>query len=265
MVEDPRRAERSRESEEDQRPAPASGDVSGAPGATDNLGEVMGQVARSLQQEHDDVDATLRTIAATAVDAVPGAEECTISYVTGRRTVEPRGATGDLPRLVDEAQGRVREGPCLESVWEQRTVRIDDMRTEQRWPRFAAEAVGLGVLSSLSCQLFVEGDNLGALNLYSRIPDAFGEDSEDIGLVLAAHAAVALSAAQQEQNLRTALGSRDLIGQAKGILMERYRLTPDQAFALLVQTSSRTNRKLADIAEELSTTGAAPLAGVRGA
>ena len=153
----------------------------------------MGQVARSLQQEHDDVDATLRTIAATAVDAVPGAEECTIGYVTGRRTVEPRGATGDLPRLVDEVQGRVQEGPCLDSVWEQRTVRIEDMRTEQRWPRFAAEAVRLGVLSSLSFQLFVEGDDLGALNLYARAPHAFGEEPEDVGLVLAAHAAVALA------------------------------------------------------------------------
>jgi hypothetical protein len=89
--------------------------------------------------------------------------------------------------------GRVQEGPCLDSVWEQRTVRIEDMRTEQRWPRFAAEAVPLGVLSSLSFQLFVEGDDLGALNLYARAPHAFGEESEDVGLVLAAHAAVALA------------------------------------------------------------------------
>src|SRR3712207_9089476 len=87
-------------------------------------------------------------------------------------------------------QDAVQEGPCLDAVWEHETVRIDDMRTDTRWPRFAAEAAALGVLSSLSLQLFVEGDNLGALNLYARQPHAFGEESEDVGLVLAAHAAV---------------------------------------------------------------------------
>jgi GAF domain-containing protein len=261
MVEDPRRAERSRESDEDQRSAPASGDGSGARGATDNLGEVMGQVARSLQEEHGDVEATLQTITAAAVGAVPGAEECTISYVTGRRSIEPRASTGDLPRRVDEMQDRIKEGPCLDSVWEQRTVRIDDMRDEPRWPRFAAEAVELGVLSSLSFQLFVQGDNLGALNLYAREPHAFGEESEDVGLVLSAHAAVALAGAQQEQHLRRAVDNRDLIGQAKGILMERYKLTADQAFQLLARASQQTNRKLVDIAEELTQTGAVPAVG----
>jgi GAF domain-containing protein len=261
MVEHPRRAERSRESDEDQRPAPASGDGSGARGATDNLGEVMGQVARSPQEEHGDVEATLQTITATAVGAVPGAEECTISYVTGRRSVEPRASTGDLPLQVDEIQDSIEEGPCLDSVWEQRTVRIDDMRDEPRWPRFAAEAVELGVLSSLSLQLFVQGDNLGALNLYAREPHAFGEESEDVGLVFAAHAAVALAGAQQEQHLRRAVDNRDLIGQAKGILVERYKLTADQAFQLLTRASQQTNRKLVDIAEELTQTGAVPAVG----
>ena len=254
----PRRAERSRESHDDQRPAPASGDGVGGSGATGNLGEVMGQVARSLQEEHGDVEATLRTVAATAVEAVPGAEECTITYVTGRRSVEPRAATGDLPRQVDELQGRLGQGPCLDAVWEQETVRIEDMRNEPRWPRFAAGAVELGVLSSLSIQLFVEGDNLGALNLYAREPNAFGEESEDVGLVLASHAAVALAGARTEEHLRRAVDNRDLIGQAKGILMERHKLTADQAFQVLARVSQQTNRKLVAVAEELTQTGAVP-------
>ncbi|WP_232807111.1 GAF and ANTAR domain-containing protein [Geodermatophilus chilensis] len=158
-------------------------------------------------------------------------------------------------------QERLQEGPCLDAVWEEETVRVEDMRTETRWPRFAAGAVELGALSSLSFQLFVEGDGLGALNLYAREPHAFGEESEDVGLVLAAHAAVALAGAQQEQNLRRAVGNRDLIGQAKGILMERYRLTADQAFQVLARVSQQTNRKLVDVAEELTQTGAVPDAG----
>ena len=225
------------------------------------LGEVMSRIARSLQERHGDVLATLDLVTHAAVGAIEGAEEASISYVTGRERVEPRASTGDLPRQVDEAQTRLGEGPCLSSVGERTTVRVEDMRTEQRWPRFARAAAACGALSSLSVQLFVQGDNLGALNLYARRPHACGAGSEDVGLVFAAHAAVALSGAQQEQNLRAAMTSRDLIGQAKGILMERHRLTADQAFAVLVQASSTTNRKLADIAEELSATGTAPGAG----
>ncbi len=146
-------------------------------------------------------------------------------------------------------------------MWDEKTVRVEDMRTETRWPRFAAETVEMGVLSSLSFQLFVEGDDLGALTLYARDPHAFGGESEDVGLVLAAHSAVALVGAQQEQNLRRAVGNRDLIGQAKGILMERYRLTADQAFQVLARVSQQTNRKLVDVAEELTQTGTVPGAG----
>jgi GAF domain-containing protein len=259
--EEPRRADRSAESSEEQGPAPASGDGQGATGASGHLGEVMGQVARSLQEEHGDVEATLQTLTATAVGIVPGAEECTVTYVIGRRRVEPRAATSDLPREVDEMQDRIQEGPCLDAVWEESTVRVEDMRTETRWPRFAAEAARFGVLSSLSLQLFVEGDNLGALNIYARQPHAFGEESEDVGLVLAAHAAVAVAGAQSEEHLRRAVSSRDVIGQAKGILMERYKLTGDQAFQVLARVSQQTNRRLADIAEELTQTGSVPGAG----
>jgi GAF domain-containing protein len=258
---EPRRAGRSSGSTEEQRPAQASGDGEGGSGAAHDLGEVMGQVARSLQEEHGDVESTLQTLTATAVGIVPGAEECTVTYVTGRRRVEPRAATSDLPREVDEMQDRIQEGPCLHAVWDEQTVRVEDMRTETRWPRFAAEAVELGVLSSLSVQLFVEGDNLGALNLYARRPHAFSEESEDVGLVLAAHAAVAVAAAQNEEHLRRAVSSRDLIGQAKGILMERYKLTGDQAFQVLARASQQTNRRLVDVADELTQTGSVPGAG----
>ena len=217
----------------------------------------MGQIARSLQERHGDVDATLQVITTAALTAVGGADEASISYVIGRRRVEPRAATGEMPRQVDELQTRVGEGPCLDAIGEEPTVRVEDMRAEHRWPRYAQGAAELGVGSALCLRLFVQGDNLGALNLYGRHPHAFDAESEDIARVLAAHAAVAVSGAQEEQNLRRAVDSRDLIGQAKGILMERHRLTADQAFAVLAQASTRTNRKLIDVAEELTTTGVA--------
>ena len=227
----------------------------GEPG---QLAEVLSHVARQLQEEHGDVEATMRAITRAAVSTVPGADACGITFVTGRRKLESRAATSQTPRDVDALQERLGEGPCLDAVWEEEVVRVDDVAGDQRWPRFAAEAPRLGVGSMLCFQLFVEGDHLGAMNIYASSPHSFQEEAHDVGLMLASHAAVALAGAQHEEDLRAGMTHRDLIGQAKGILMERYKITADQAFGLLVRASSVTNRKLRDLAEELSTTGALP-------
>jgi len=145
---------------------------------------------------------------------------------------------------MDELQTELDDGPCLTAIWEQETVHIPDMATESRWPRFAAAAAQAGVGAMLCFQLFVHGDTLGALNLYSPTAGAFTEDSETIGLVFATHAAVALAAAQQEHQLTTALASRDIIGQAKGIVMERFYLDTTRAFALIARLSPHENIKL---------------------
>ena len=228
-----------------------------------HLGDAMSRVARRLQQEHGDVEATLQAIAVAAVRTVPGAEECGITYVIGRARVEPRGGTGDLPEDVDRLQGRLRQGPCLDAVWDHDIVRVDDVAADERWPDFAREAPRLGVRSMMCFQLFVAGDQLGALNMYARTPGAFDEESEEIGLLFASHAAVALAGAEHEQNLRAGMSSRDLIGQAKGILMERHLLTADQAFGGLARISQELNRKLVDVARELADTGAVPERGRR--
>jgi GAF domain-containing protein len=129
------------------------------------------------------------------------------------------------------------------------------MRSEQRWPRFSARAAGLGVGSMLSIQLYVRGEDLGALNLYHDRAGGFDDESEHIGLLLASHAGVALAAAQRQESLRAAVDTRDLIGQAKGILMERHKITADRAFALLVQVSQASGRKLRDVADHLVSSG----------
>jgi GAF domain-containing protein len=133
-------------------------------------------------------------------------------------------------------------------------VSVPDLASEQRWPDFSARAAALGVGSMLSFQLFVEGDNLGALNLYSSESDAFDDESEQVGLLFASHAAVAFADAQKLDQLNSAVETRDLIGQAKGILMERYRISAEQAFRVLTRVSQQRNRKLRDLAAELADT-----------
>lgn len=162
-MDEPDRAGRSAQSNEAQLPLAQSGGTT--PQSAADISEVMGQVARELQQEHGDVGATLEAITRSAVTSVPGADDCGITLVTGRRKVESRAPTGDMPREVDVLQDRLGEGPCLDAIYEQVTVRIDDLGAEERWPSFTEGAAGLGIGSMLSFQLFVTSGNLGALNL----------------------------------------------------------------------------------------------------
>jgi transcriptional regulator with GAF, ATPase, and Fis domain len=221
------------------------------------LAENFGELARSLE-EQDDPDVMLAEIIAAAVAMVPGVDEGSISVVTGRRNIGSQAPTGDLPMQVDALQEETQQGPCLDAAYKQLTVRVADMASETRWPEFARRASQAGAASMLSLQLYVEGDNLGALNLYSRTPNAFDDESEQVGLLFASHAAVAYAGVRKEAQLARAVDSRDLIGQAKGILMERYKISPERAFLVLTRASQNSNRKLHDIATELVRHGTVP-------
>jgi transcriptional regulator with GAF, ATPase, and Fis domain len=212
------------------------------------------ELARSLQKQTDP-EATLRDIVRSAVKLVPGVDEGSISVVMGRKNVMSQAPSAELPRVVDALQEETEQGPCLDAVYEQETVRVSDMSTERRWPLFAARAAAAGARGMLSLQLFVEGDNLGALNLYSRRPGTLDDASEHVGRLFAAHAAVAFAAARKEADLDQALATSRTIGQAQGILMERHKLTGEQAFALLVAASQRRNVKIRDLADGLVRSG----------
>ncbi len=220
----------------------------------DDLALRLSELARTLQDE-DSVDKTLQAIVDSAVDTVPGAQYAALSVVERRREIHTRAGTAELVFRVDQVQYDTGEGPCLDAVYEQQTVSLPDMTAEKRWPDFTRCTAELGVLSMLSFQLYVQQDNLGALNLYSAEKHAFDGDSEHIGLLFAAHAAVAMSGAQEQEHLTKAMAARDLIGQAKGILMERHKLTADQAFSVLTRASQQTNTKLVDVARALTDTG----------
>jgi len=214
----------------------------------------LGRLSRLLEGE-DDTDTMLDELVAEAVRLIPGVQEGSLSVVTARTRVHSEHPTSELASRVDELQTETGQGPCLDAIYKQQTVRVADLRTEDRWPEFARRAVDAGVGSMLSFQLYVEGDNLGALNLLSREPGAFDDESEQVGLLFASHAAVAFAGAQKIDDLARAVDSRDLIGQAKGMLMERYRIDADRAFRVLVRASQHNHTKLRDVATELVTTG----------
>ncbi|OLF17272.1 response regulator receiver protein [Actinophytocola xanthii] len=210
----------------------------------------MLHLAQELQRQPDR-ETTLQAIVKAVVNTVPGAEWAGVSLVRGRK-VTAEVPTDEIVRLLDECQSELNEGPCLSAIREHRSVNVPDLAApDVDWPRFAAEAVRLGVRSLLSFQLFVQRETLGALNLYGPEPHAFVEDSVVIGDLFAQHAAVALAGATQEMRLGEALRTRDLIGQAKGILMLRDGLDEHQAFARLVQASQHANLKLVDAAQWL--------------
>jgi GAF domain-containing protein len=193
---------------------------------------------------------------AMAVDIVPGCEQAGISLLQNR-VVETPASFGSLARECDKLQERLGDGPCVTALLEADIIRIDNIHTDKRWPEFAGAAqAGLG--SMLACRLATQRDKLGALNMYSSEPDAFSEESEAMAVGYAAHVSLALSALDREANLRRALQSRELIGQAMGILMERHRITASQAFDVMVHASQRTNVKLRAIADELVRTGSLP-------
>lgn len=217
------------------------------------LSAQLSDLARSIHDEESDV--ILATVVRAAVELIPGAEHASLSVVRGKRSIVSHSPTGSLPEKLDRAQTDLGEGPCLEAIYEESTVRVPDMTVEDRWPQFAAQAVDSGIGSMLAFQLYVEDDNLGALNLYSGEVGAFTGQSEFVGHSLASHAAIALADAQKLNQLHQAVASRDVIGQAKGILMERHKITGHQAFLVLAKASSNTNTKLQEIADTLVNTG----------
>jgi GAF domain-containing protein len=160
------------------------------------LARDLSELAREMQAERS-METLLQRIVEAAVAEIDAAAHAGISEID-RTQVRTRAATGPLVHLIDDLQYRIEDGPCLTSLRDEHTVRTDDLLRERRWPLFAQAAAEQGVRSMLSVQLFVEGDNLGALNLYSSAPNAFDDDDESTAMMLAAHAAVAMKGSKVE-------------------------------------------------------------------
>jgi GAF domain-containing protein len=189
-----------------------------------------------------------------AARQVPTAVACGLT-LTRDSTGVTVASTGPLAQQADERQYAADTGPCLESMRTGTVVRVDDMATEDRWTPFPARAAELGVRSSLSLPLVVEGRNSGALNLYATEPGVFSADDEATAADWAQQATGALTVAlriadsdERTESLLGGLDTRATIGQAVGLLMAQERCTADRAFDLLRIASQRRNVKLRDVA-----------------
>ncbi|CAN5273735.1 GAF and ANTAR domain-containing protein [soil metagenome] len=197
------------------------------------------------------MEEVLRGVTAAVLELIPGAEHSGVLLLGKGKDYETLAPTDNLMFDLDHLQVETGQGPCVEAAVDDLIVRTDDFEEELRWPDYRPKVLELGIRSALSFKLYTATRTAGALNIFSSKPDAFDAESEAIGSVLAAHAAAAIVASRQGEQLQSALSSRDLIGQAKGIIMERYGVDALRAFDMLRELSQSGNVKLVDIAKQV--------------
>jgi transcriptional regulator with GAF, ATPase, and Fis domain len=205
----------------------------------------------------DTTESALEKVIRVGRETVGGCDEASVTLIT---EAGPRTAvfTGQLALDLDESQYQRGYGPCLDAAVGGGILKIDETRTETRWPDYARAAAERGARSSMSVPISAQAGVSGALNFYATQPDAFDDASCELGTALAAYAATAVrnlrhheSARREAEAIQRAMQSRAVIEQAKGILMRDRGCTADEAFDLLVATSQRSNHKLRDVAQQL--------------
>jgi GAF domain-containing protein len=214
------------------------------------IADVLAQVAQEINSP-ESLAATLQSIVHTARRSLPGIDHVGVSVAQRNGRVETKAATGELVLQLDELQYSLNEGPCLYAISAATVVRVEHAAQDDRWPRYLPAAVRLGLRSQLGLQLGLDGKTLGGLNMYSTSVDTLDDETLHMAELFAVHAALAMGRARTEEQLRAGMSTRTLIGQAIGLLMERYGIDEDAAFAFLSRASSVNNTKLRGVAAEI--------------
>lgn len=216
----------------------------------DDLATKMAALARNAASPLT-VAEVLTHVTSAAVELIPGADLAGVLLIGKAIEHETLAPTDDLMYALDNLQEKYGEGPCVQAATDELIVRTDDFETETAWPNYSPEVLKLGIRSAVSFKLYTSQATAGALNLFSHKPGVFTGEDEAIGSVLAAHAAAAILASRHGEQLQSALTSRDIIGQAKGIIMERFNVDAVRAFEMLRELSQTGNVKLVDIAQRV--------------
>jgi GAF domain-containing protein len=213
----------------------------------------IAQIVQDLYGRPDtDSDTVIAELAEHAAVEIPGAEYAGVTVTRNAKQIDTPATTHKWPLLLDEIQQRHGEGPCLTAAWEEKIIHVADLTTDERFPLYARDALTeTPIRSVMAFQMWIAGEQMGALNVYAETAHAFGPQTREIGLVFASHSSVAWNAARRDEQFKRALTSRDVIGQAKGMLMERYGVNAIQAFDLLRKLSQDSNTPLIQIAADL--------------
>ena len=214
----------------------------------------LAALARRLREPSGEFEPAMHRIVSSAVSSVEATDDAGLILVKRGRLV-PVATTGPRPSGLDELQSRLGDGPCFTAAASQEPVVVSDLRCDPRWEALHATARQLQVGSMVCLPLWVGNRTNGALSLYSAQPAAYDAADMFWAELFATHAALALADAERSEQLRTALSTRDVLGQAKGILMERERIGADAAFSRLAEVSQRLNVKVTAVAEHLVRTG----------
>ena len=218
--------------------------------ARPDIADALAQAAREINSPHD-LTSTLDAIVHAAERSLHGIDHVGISIAHRDGKIETQAGTDQLVWDLDALQYELEEGPCVHAIRTQPVTVVNDLRHEQRWPHYVPRALEYGLKAQMGLRLFVDDETIGGLNLYSTDGDRIDPDVVHTAELFAAHAALALGRAQREEELNCALANRKMIGQAIGIVMERYELDEDRAFQYLVRVSQHSNIKLRDVAQEL--------------
>ncbi len=231
--------------------------ASGVP-PTNDFRDELAAAAREMQGDDSPQEAMERAVT-IATQIIPGCDAAGICVVYRGDRIDTHATSDDSLRQIDALQHELDEGPCLDALRQDHTVVCEDLATDDRWPSWGPQVVErLGLLSSVSYRLFSSDKELGALNLYGKEAHAFTEEDIHDGQALAAHVGVALAAAREVEQLENAVSGRTVIGQATGILMERFDLDADRAFSVLGRMSQQNNVKIRELAQQIVTTRSVP-------
>jgi len=220
------------------------------PDVPDSLAVALASAARAINAPTT-LEETLDAIVVSAKASVPGFDHVGISLVKRDGTIQTLAGTGQLVWELDALQYSLEEGPCVAALRTEPLVVAEDIKHDQRWPRYVPRAVQGGLKAQMALQLYTEEETLGGLNMYSTESETIDPDALQAAELFATHAALALGHARRESQLNEALDSRLVLGRATGLVMEKYQINAERAFQFIVRASSTSNMKARDVAAEL--------------
>ncbi|MDT5139474.1 MAG: hypothetical protein QOD58_3736 [Mycobacterium sp.] len=224
-------------------------------GGADNFAELIEVLTAIHSAKPNDLPKALDQLTTATAASVPGAQYAGITVTSRPNEVGTPSVSHRYPGILDEIQQRHLEGPCVQAAWTCETVIVADLYSDYRWPRYRRDALAQTPIRSIaSLPMFADELLMGALNIFAEATDVFDEKALETARTFAMLGALAWSNVVRKQQFESALASRDVIGQAKGILMERYSIDDRTAFAMLVKISQESHVRLQEVGRRVAET-----------